>query len=466
MWIELHDSARDHPKILKLARRLAISNAHALGLMTSLWTWTLRMAADGDLSSFDVEDIETGAGWVPLDGRLVSAMVELRLVDVIDGCHMLHDWDVYSGSLKAAARARQYRRRKTYTNTAPSRDSHVTVTSPSRDGHVIVHTHEHRLSRVTQTDRPTDRQTDREDRPTRAREATDVPKSILTALSPDGTNPPNPPPQDNSRPDQTRPKRENQATTPSHSRPSVGGKTKKPQEPPGRVRESKVMPGQPPTQEKASNRKDLAQRGKRKPAANATPQVTVVSSAGTALGGIVPTGPPGLAMVQDRRPGELYPELAQVCQWYAQAWGADPELVPIPDLDHLLRWKEALTDTACGATQADRIKTAHSAIRGHHKQASKDGSQIGRDLRHVVPEARLNGRRQSNRLDLDRYLEYVRYGRGKRKHKPPPVIQPHIEAAIQAETKEAEAAVVRTDDGKIDFRATVEASLEGEKDGQ
>ncbi len=143
MWIELHDGARDHPKILKVARDLEIPRAHALGLICSLWTWTLRMAPDGNLSSFDTDDIELAAGWEGKPGAFMESIVERKLLDKIPGGYACHDWQDYSGSLKAAERKR---RERAMSVTRQSRDSHATVVGLSRD--------------VTQNDRPTDRQTE------------------------------------------------------------------------------------------------------------------------------------------------------------------------------------------------------------------------------------------------------------------------------------------------------------------
>jgi len=145
MWIELHDSSRDHPKIIKLARVLKIHQAQALGHMVSIWTWALRMCPDGDLSSFDDDDIEIGAMWSGEPGALVAAAEDLRLLDRNDdGNFIIHDWDDFSGSLKAAKRAREYRKRK--------RDASVTRTLRKRD---ITQNDQTRPERPDQTDQNT-----------------------------------------------------------------------------------------------------------------------------------------------------------------------------------------------------------------------------------------------------------------------------------------------------------------------
>ena len=112
MWIELHDSARDHPKLIKLARDLGIPKVHAFGHLCSLWTWVLRMAPDGDLSSFDTDDIEIGAEWGGTSGLFVSSAEKRGFLDRSNFGLVVHDWSEYSGSLKTAQRVREHRARK------------------------------------------------------------------------------------------------------------------------------------------------------------------------------------------------------------------------------------------------------------------------------------------------------------------------------------------------------------------
>lgn len=112
MWIELHDTARDHPKILKIARDLGITPVHALGHVVSLWTWTLRMAPDGCLASFDGDDIELAAQWDGKPGAFIASCTNRNLLDDKAGVMSIHDWMEFAGSLKAARRAKASRERK------------------------------------------------------------------------------------------------------------------------------------------------------------------------------------------------------------------------------------------------------------------------------------------------------------------------------------------------------------------
>uniref|UniRef100_A0A6M3LEJ5 Uncharacterized protein n=1 Tax=viral metagenome TaxID=1070528 RepID=A0A6M3LEJ5_9ZZZZ len=137
MWIELHDTAVDHPKIKKASRDCDVIVPHFVGLLVTLWTWTLRFAPDGDLESFSRGEIEVAVGWDGVPGKFVAACIKNRLLDETEDGLCVHDWDDYSGSLKAAKRAREYRKRKKSSkasrdNAARSRD--ITLTErPDRN---------------------------------------------------------------------------------------------------------------------------------------------------------------------------------------------------------------------------------------------------------------------------------------------------------------------------------------------
>jgi hypothetical protein len=133
MWIELHDSSRDHPKILKLARDLGIKPVYALGHVTSLWTWVLRMAPDGCLDSFDGDDIELAAQWDGEPGKLFFALKERKLLDAQkNGSLSVHDWNYYSGTLKIKERVRQHRENKKQISNVTLQPDPVTLSNVER----------------------------------------------------------------------------------------------------------------------------------------------------------------------------------------------------------------------------------------------------------------------------------------------------------------------------------------------
>lgn len=114
-WIRLDGGFGRHPKILRLARSLGVDLLVARGIVVSLWTWTLEFAADGDLSSFEAEDIADGIGWSKDSDELIGALTEdkIRLLDRSeDGSLRVHDWMDYAGSSKAAEKKAEQRAKK------------------------------------------------------------------------------------------------------------------------------------------------------------------------------------------------------------------------------------------------------------------------------------------------------------------------------------------------------------------
>jgi hypothetical protein len=60
------------------------------------------------------------------------------------------------------------------------------------------------------------------------------------------------------------------------------------------------------------------------------------------------------------------------------------------------------------------------AILGHHREASKDGSNYGRDFIHVFPAATVGGSTQKNRCDLNRVDAFASKVRGPARRQDPP----------------------------------------------
>lgn len=131
MWIQLHDNVIDHPKTHRIAKELKISRVQVLGHLAALWTWTLRIAPDGDLSQYDEADIEIGAHWEGEPGIFVAALTD-RYLDFRDNGFSVHDWFDYAGSLKAALR-KKLQRARSLENSSVSRDSPATVAGLSPD---------------------------------------------------------------------------------------------------------------------------------------------------------------------------------------------------------------------------------------------------------------------------------------------------------------------------------------------
>ena len=82
----------DHPKTVKLERRLGFDGVKAL---IRLWTWSAINRPDGALGA-DIEDVEIAARWDGEPGRFVAELVALRWLDEGDDGYRLHDWQEHN----------------------------------------------------------------------------------------------------------------------------------------------------------------------------------------------------------------------------------------------------------------------------------------------------------------------------------------------------------------------------------
>lgn len=112
-WRKLEDTFHSDRKIRKLARELDIIEPYAAGHIATLWSWALLHAPDGDLTKFDIDDIEYGAKWHGQIGDFVNACVSVRLIDRTDGGRvLLHNWLERGGSYAETHRKRLERKAK------------------------------------------------------------------------------------------------------------------------------------------------------------------------------------------------------------------------------------------------------------------------------------------------------------------------------------------------------------------
>lgn len=106
-WIELHQSLRDHHKIMDLADDLGIEEAHAIGCCASLWLWCLDYAPEGNLPH-NHRKIARAAKWNGDADAFVQAMMTCGF---IEGDYTVHDWDEYALKLIERKRANRDRMR-------------------------------------------------------------------------------------------------------------------------------------------------------------------------------------------------------------------------------------------------------------------------------------------------------------------------------------------------------------------
>jgi hypothetical protein len=101
----------------------------------------------------------------------------------------------------------------------------------------------------------------------------------------------------------------------------------------------------------------------------------------------------------DSRPiGAEHSEVLDLQAIHAKIWAIDHPPIP-PRGDTMQRILEALRTFG--------LDKCRAAILGHHRQAKKDGSFIGKDLRSVFPSLSNGGRKDDRKLDTDRVLAYV-----------------------------------------------------------
>ena len=92
-WIELHDTLPDHKQVLAVATALKADKDLIVGKLVRLWVWALNNREDG---RFIMQDVATIAEIMRFKGKpqkLITALLDARLLDY-DGCnYMIHDWD-------------------------------------------------------------------------------------------------------------------------------------------------------------------------------------------------------------------------------------------------------------------------------------------------------------------------------------------------------------------------------------
>lgn len=100
LYIPLHLDLTDDPKFLRLARRLGVGKRDLYWSLTSLWKWAMRFAQDGDISSYDTEEIAIAADWEGDAGEWLTGLIAVGFIDrTADGGLALHNWMAYGGKL-------------------------------------------------------------------------------------------------------------------------------------------------------------------------------------------------------------------------------------------------------------------------------------------------------------------------------------------------------------------------------
>lgn len=121
MWIESHQSLRNHPKVKKAARLAGINEFEMIGRLHCLWWWAIDYAPDGDVTKYSAEDIEAAVDWSGIPYAFYNALVDCGfnghcgLLEKTGDAVLIHDWHKYGGKIidgreKDAERKRKIRR--------------------------------------------------------------------------------------------------------------------------------------------------------------------------------------------------------------------------------------------------------------------------------------------------------------------------------------------------------------------
>ena len=107
-WIEYHDALWDFWKVNRLAKAIDIPYAHALGLISCLWTWAVRNQPCGILKRFTDDEIADAMRWT--GKRPIPAKRFLINSELLDKkTEELHDWNKHGLRLLNQARERKKR---------------------------------------------------------------------------------------------------------------------------------------------------------------------------------------------------------------------------------------------------------------------------------------------------------------------------------------------------------------------
>jgi hypothetical protein len=128
LYVPSHITLGSHPKLIRLARRLGVSRAQAVGHLHYFWWWAMTYAPNGQIDGFSAEEIAVAAEWDADPDLFVCSMAE---VGFIDGTG-IHDWPEYGGKVfaqrqKNTEKVAQFRQNQ-------QRNRYVPVTEPLRNG--------------------------------------------------------------------------------------------------------------------------------------------------------------------------------------------------------------------------------------------------------------------------------------------------------------------------------------------
>jgi hypothetical protein len=111
-WLQVHQSLRNHRKILEAAHRLDVPQARMIGHMVILWLWAIDNSPHGDLSGLTPAVLAFAADWPGDAQAFVAALVEVGFLDQEGETLFIHDWADYTGRLIARREMRTVTQRE------------------------------------------------------------------------------------------------------------------------------------------------------------------------------------------------------------------------------------------------------------------------------------------------------------------------------------------------------------------
>lgn len=153
MWIESHQSLRNHPKVKKAARLAGINEFEMIGRLHCLWWWALDYAPDGDVTKYSGEDIESAVDWTGTPFTFYNALIDCGfnghcgLLEKIGDAVVIHDWHEYGGRLleKREANAERMRAKRAM-HVQDTTDARTGATEQNRTEQTEQHSTEHNNS--------------------------------------------------------------------------------------------------------------------------------------------------------------------------------------------------------------------------------------------------------------------------------------------------------------------------------
>ena len=101
-------SCPDHPKIIKLMLQ---AGDRAYWSLTKLWAKVAQERPSGRLRTNDPDYLEIWGGWTGDRGLFAHALLELKLIDEVDGEFVVHDWTEHNEYTSRAEERRNSARR-------------------------------------------------------------------------------------------------------------------------------------------------------------------------------------------------------------------------------------------------------------------------------------------------------------------------------------------------------------------